>query len=311
MKPDFMKQGIIVSKTTLRRIAAFVLMVLASGSAVRAQFGGSPGDVVFYAVTANGSGAFQTVPITTTNTAAGLAAFHTTVLSTVPISLSLPFPLLRQVLYQTTNELFQVSTDAEGNVGLHRLFLVPTKLFSIAGVIDPPGPGSSDGLAGTYIAFPQGLDVTNDLVLEKLMFVTWPFLQVVTQRGSVGPPNLTGWQYLFTLPNAVTLPALLPWANMSTLYPTGSWLPGVDLKMIETDTTLGATIRMIRLRAGAKTPLFNCPGHTHLFVLQGSAQITPVGGATVTMNQNDYAYVPEGFTISLANPAAYTGPVSK
>jgi len=276
-----------------------------------AQFGGRHGDVVFFAVTANGSGDLQSVSPATANTASNLTNFKITSLDSVPISSAAPFGIHRQVFYEQPNELFEMNTDDENSVGAHRIFLVPTKLFFVAGVINPLG--NLVGNANTYISIPQDLDVTSDLSLETLQFLTWspknwPFIAMTSQRGPVGPPDIPGWLYLFEIPNAVAVPSLIPWTSVQALYPSGAWEDGFDTKLLEVDSSAGNTTRMLRLRPGAKTPTFRIPGHTHLYVLQGSATITPVGGSALAMKQNDYAFLPEGFTVSLANPQLFDAP---
>src|SRR5580692_8013103 len=91
-----------------------IVTLLVVASTAYAQFGGRAGDVVIYAVTYNGSGDFQTVLPTTTNTAENMAAFRVVDLNTVPFTGSDPFPLQRQVLYMTDKETFQIGTDFEG-----------------------------------------------------------------------------------------------------------------------------------------------------------------------------------------------------
>jgi hypothetical protein len=299
------------SQRSFLRCFFWIIATVVPCSTVFAQFGGRPGDVVIYAVTAKGNGDFQVVPPLTTNNLPSAANFRVTPLDSVPDAFSDPFPIVRKVLYEQPDELFQVSTDAEGNIGLHRTFLAPTKLFSIEGTINTIG--DLLGQPNNFIAFPQGLDVELDVVLARLMFVNWapthwPFLQVVTQRGPVGPPDLPGWVYLFQLPNAVKLPSLMAWVGLSEIYPSAGWQWGVDLKMLEIDPAVGSTIRQLRLRPGKQTPLFRIPGHTHLLVLQGGVTITPARSAPIVLKKYDYVYVPQQFAITLSNPIRYEGP---
>src|SRR5579864_7920312 len=249
-------------------------LVIALSTPAFAQFGGRPGDVVFYAVTANGSGDLQAISPTTTNTAPNLTSFQVTSLDSVPFSSSTPFTIKRQVFYEQPNELFEMNTDDENSVGAHRMFLIPTKLFFVAGVINPLG--NLVGNANTYISIPQSLDVTSDLSLETLQFLTWspknwPFIAMTSQRGPVGPPDTPGWLYLFEIPNAVMVPSLIPWTSVQALYPSGGWKAGFDSKLLDVDSSAGNTTRMLRLRPGVQTPPFRIPGHTHLYVLQGGA----------------------------------------
>jgi mannose-6-phosphate isomerase-like protein (cupin superfamily) len=309
-----MKQGIIVRQTRFARISILALTILALASVASAQYNGGPGDAVVYTVTYNGSANYQYPGLSATNTQANLAGFKKTVLSTVPVVGSDPFPLQRQVLFMNNQETFQIGTDTETTVGLHRLFVFPTKLIVINGV-NLPTPGGL-GEKNDFISFPLGLDVCCDVALETLTVATWfpgpwPFIVLTDHRGNLGPPDIPGFQYLFQIPNAVKLPALLPWTNMNTLYPNVGWQPGTDLRLLEADTTVGSTIREMRMRPGAKTPMLSTPGHNHMFILSGSVTITPAGGTPLVLNQNDYVYLPEGFSYTLSNPVAYSGPVSK
>jgi hypothetical protein len=295
-------------------VKRFVVLVAALATALSipafAQFGGRHGDVVFIAITANGSGDLQAVSLTTTNTASNLTNFKITSLDSVPISSAAPFGIKRQVFYEQSNELFEMNTDDENAVGAHRTFLVPTKLYFVAGVINPLA--NLDGNANTYISIPQNLDVTSDLSLETLKFLTWspknwPFIAMTSVRGPVGPPDVPGWLYLFLIPNAVIVPSLVPWTGLQLLYPGAGWQPGFDSKLLEVDPGAGNTTRMLRLRPGVQSPPFRIPGHTHLYVLQGGATITPAGGSPLTMRPNDYAFLPESFTVTLSNPQPYGG----
>jgi hypothetical protein len=293
-------------RMTLKYFVWIVAAVaLALSSPVFAQFGGKAGDVVIYAVTYNGSGDFQAVPPTTTNTAANQAAFRVVDLNTVPFTGSDPFPLQRQVLYMTDKETFQIGTDFEGTIGLHRLVLYNVKIYEFEGITNPSG--QLLGLPNTLIDFPLGLDLQDDLAVQTLKVVTWfpgpwPFIAVTDHPGPLVPPGLTGFQYLFTAPGLVKVCSLLSWQNMSVAYPGAGWQEGVDQKMLETDSSIGMTIRQIRLRPGTQTPPFRFGGHTHFFVLQGGVNITPAGGAASPMSKYFYAYLPESFTVTLANP---------
>jgi hypothetical protein len=287
-----------------------IVTLLVVASAAFAQFGGRAGDVVIYAVTYNGSGDFQTVLPTTTNTAENMAAFRVVDLNTVPFTGSDPFPLQRQVLYMTDKETFQIGTDFEGTIGLHRLVLYNVKIYEFEGITNPSG--QLLGLPNTLIDFPLGLDLQDDLAVQTLKVVTWfpgpwPFIAVTDHPGPLTPPGLTGFQYLFSAPGLVKVASLLSWQNLSVAYPGAGWQAGVDQKMLETDSSIGMTIRQIRVRPGTQTPPFRLGGHTHLFVLQGGVNITPAGGATSPMGKYFYAYLPENFTVTLANPEPLGG----
>ncbi len=298
-----------------KRQLSLLLFVVAVGlcqaPAARAQFGGRAGDVVLYALTAKGSGDFRVPPPGATNDARTLADFKVISLDAVPLSSGDPFPIQRQVLYEREDELFQVGTDPETTVGLHRIFVAPTKIFVFQGVNNPIR--NLLGNTTNYLAFPVGMDLEGDVALLSLKVITWvpqkwPFIVLTDRRGPLGPPDISGFEYFFQLPGAVTLPSLLPWTNMWRLYPGGGWPNGVDLKLLETDTRVGNTTRLIRIRPGKRTPVFRIPGHTHLFVLQGGGDISPAGSTTVSLKKNDYAFLPENFVITLSNPKSYAGP---
>src|SRR5436190_5849258 len=101
-----------------------------------AQFGGRAGDVVFYAVTYNGNGDFQTLAPGAANSAATIASVKVTHIADVPFVSSEPFPLQRKVFYMTPSETFQVGTDYENTIGLHRLNLFNVKILQIEGAIN-------------------------------------------------------------------------------------------------------------------------------------------------------------------------------
>ena len=85
------------------------------------------------------------------------------------------------------------------------------------------------------------------------------------------------------------------------------WPSGVDVKILDEDARVGNTSELIRLRPGKATPLFTFSSNTHLFVLEGSAQIQPGGGPQTALKLNWYAFVPKGFAISISNPRALLG----
>jgi len=295
-----------VSKNLFRAGIFFVLLLPA-----RAQFGGNAGDAILYAVTADGSGDFQAVAPFTENSPQSVAAFRVTSLASVPLLTSEPFPLFRQILYSTPTETFAAGIDIENTVGLHRLFLRPVKTLQISGMLNPVG--RIVGGANSFVSFPAGLDIDGDIAFETETVLVWfrgqwPFIVPTTQRGPLGSPDTSGFEYLFQTPGLVKFPALLPWSNMAGLFPGAGWKQGIDLKMLDVDAALGTMIRQLRLRPGIQTPTFRIPGHTHLFVLQGSVTITAAGLNTIALKQNDYAFLPANFAVTLANPKPYTGP---
>src|SRR5690242_3414069 len=97
----------LMGSAKLPRSSRFAATLFSATAILYGQFGGRPGDVVFYAVTYNGSGEFQTLPPGTTNGAATLATIKVTHMADVPYERSDPFPLFRQVMYMTPQETFQ------------------------------------------------------------------------------------------------------------------------------------------------------------------------------------------------------------
>jgi hypothetical protein len=289
-----------------RFIPVIAALAFALPPGALAQFGGRPGDVVIYAVTAKGSGDLQVLPPTTTNTTASTANFKFIRLATVPSVPSDPFTIHRQTLYEMPDETFMVGTDAEPGRGIHRLVLAPVKFMLKDGTLFVPGGLNNQA---TLVKFPVGVDVMGDVSLETTIIVfwapmPWPFLQPTDQPGPIVPPGLTGIQYLFTTPGAITILSLVSWANLLNVYPGVGWPEGVDQKLLDADAKAGDTIRLIRIRPGKTTPVFRAAGHTHMLVLSGNVTLTPAGSSAVAMQPDDYAYVPENFAITLTNPAS-------
>ncbi len=275
-----------------------------------AQYGGRPGDAVIYSVTAKGSAVFQVLPPGSTNNPQSAAQFRIVELNTVPMLRSDPFPILRQTLYEQPDETFLVGNDLETSRGIHRLVLAPVKFLLKDGSLSVPG-----GLANsaTFITFPPLIDVQGDISLEnsRIIFwvpMRWPFLMPTDTQGPAVPPGMTGIELLLRTPGLIKILSLLPWVNLWRVYPQGGWPNGVDWKVLDEDPLAGDTIRLVRIRSGRSTPLFRTAGHTHFFVLQGSVQMIPAGSSPVTLNQNYYAFLPENFAVTLANPKKYGGP---
>ena len=294
-----------------RYLLIISLFLLALSSAAFAQFGGGPGDAIIYALTYNGSGDFQAVTPGTVNNTQDISSFKVTSLDSVPYSSGDPFPLARQVFYATPKETFQVGTDFENTVGLHRVFVFPVKIFEFEGLTNPFG--SLLGFPNTLLSFPKGLDFEGDIALVTLKVITWfagpwPFIVLTDQASPMRPPNVSGYQYFFQLPGAVVLPSLTPWVPLAALYPGSGWTPGTAMRMLDQDPAIGDTIRQLKMAPGEQTPTFRIPGHTHLFVLQGNVMILPAGGSPYALKKYDYAFLPENFTVTLFNPQQQAGP---
>ncbi|HEY3132562.1 MAG TPA: hypothetical protein VGL91_24145 [Acidobacteriota bacterium] len=295
-----------------RKKFLLVLLFLAFAVTVAlGEFGGRPGDVVIYLITTKGQMDFQTVPPGTTNDAATTANFKTLDTSKVPVAPPDQFPLRRQVLYEQPDELFQIGVDEENSVGKHRLFVVPVKIFVESGSIRPTP--TTVGTSATYIIFPQGVDVENDIALETVKFLmwapkAWPFIAPTTSRGPAVPPGMTGFEFILSTPGLIRLPFFIPWTGMRLIYPSGGWADGVDLKAIDQDPAAGNTTAILRLRPGRRTPLFRIAGNTHFYVLQGSVQLTPANASPITLSRDFYAFIPKNFAFRVSNPKQFDGP---
>lgn len=278
-----------------------------------AQFGGHPGDVVLYALTAKGSGVFQVGP-TNPGVQVDASRFKTVDPETIPVEKVEPFPLFRRVLFEEDDALFELLTGQEGVPGLHRMWLAPVKVFDIDGIISPFSNLVST--ANTYISFPAGLDLVGDIEFQTLKLILWsphhsPIIAPTNERGSVGPPNISGFEYLFATPGLIKIPALMPWTGLRRLYPDAGWSDGVDLKLLDQDPVAGNTTRILRLHPAKSTPPFRILGDTHLFILQGSVNLTVNNSSTVSLRQGIYAFVPANLTIQVSNPKQYDGPGSQ
>jgi hypothetical protein len=217
-------------------------------------------------------------------------------------------------LYETPSETFQVGTDFENTVGLHRLNAYNVKILQIEGAINIVG--NLVGFPNTLISLPLGLDDGGDLSLQDVTIVTWfpgtwPFIVPTDKQGPYPCPlGTSSFACFITIPNAIQLPALMPWVSLASVYSAGKWAQGIDQKLLVGEPA-GVTIRQIRLRPGRQTPLIRSAGHTHLFVLQGSGTVAVAGGATLPMNKYDYTLIPENAAFTIADPVTYGGPVSR
>jgi mannose-6-phosphate isomerase-like protein (cupin superfamily) len=116
----------------------------------------------------------------------------------------------------------------------------------------------------------------------------------------VVPPGSNGIEFLLGRGSFL---GIIPWVSLRDLDPGGGWQRGIDTKVLDDDDDLGVTVQVIRLRPGRRTPLIRIPASTHLWILSGRAFITPAGEAPREMQQDIYAFVPNGFAFQLSNPA--------
>ena len=298
----------------MRRTLVLSIVAMSLGLAPTwAQFGGRENEVVLYTVSVKGNPNPVIVPAGTVNTQSGFQVKD-------------PFKELLEpfgsdfageffvTLHSEPSDNFRFIIQKEGIVTQHNTFQGPAKLMIIQGLdrLLIPGKEPIDLTAGLFAPFPQGVDFGPELPLMEANSFMWtpspvfPLLKPADPSfiSPITPPGFTGSEYVLQLGQFA---ALVPWLGFNDLYGAG-WPQGIDQRLFDTDTALGSSVRMIRLRPGRQTPPFVIRANTHLAVLQGSVQIKPANGAAVTLTPKMYAFIPNGFAISLANPVTYSGP---
>ncbi len=297
----------------MRSLVAIPLICLFAGGMALAQFGGREGDVIIYAVSAKGSGDPIVVPSRTVNSAAGFQVIDPLKQTPQPFGPDIPGEFF-VTLHSEASDSFRFVIQKEDILVPHNRFMGSGKVFIMQGIdrLLVPNREPIDLTAGLFAPFPQDVDFGPELpILEANSFV-WtaaPFFPLIaaapdTYAGPQVPRGTTGSEYVLTLGQFLGIIAFKGW---DLLYPNVGWPQGIDEKLIERDAAAGTTIRAIRIRAGRTTPPFIIRANTHLAVLSGSVQITPLNGATQTLTTRQYAFVPNGFAITLSNPKAYTG----
>ena len=312
--------GITVSAKRMRRL--HILMALLAGVGItsgvaNAQFGGRPGDTVLYVVTAKGSPDLKVVPASTPDTQAGYQTIDT--VNQTPVPFGPNFAGESYVtLHTEAGDSFRYIIQKEGIATQHNVFQAAGKLFIAEGVdrLLIPNKTPVDLTAGLYAPFPANVDFGPELPEIEAHSFLWtaaPFFPLLTPvdpnyLSPQDPPGLTGSEYVLKLG---TFDALIPWIGLNMTYPGQGWRQGIDFRTIEQDNAAGTTVRMLRLRPGRATPPFMVSGNTHIAVLQGSVIVKPTGGGTpVTLNKFGYAFLPNGYSVVLANPVVYAGPTS-
>ena len=297
----------------MRRTLFSVLAVCLAAPLMLAQFGGREDEVVIYMVSVKGNPNPVIVPSTTANTQTGFEVKD-------PLSMPLePFgPDFAGEFFVTLHteaaDSFRFIVQRERILTQHNTFAGPAKLMIIQGLdrLLIPNKEPVDLTAGLFAPFPQGVDFGPELPMMEANSFMWtpspvfPLLRPADPSfiSSLTPPGFTGSEYVLQLGQFV---ALIPWIGLNQIYGAG-WPQGIDQRLIEQDNSLGSTVRMIRLRPGRQTPTFVIRANTHLAVLQGSIDIVPANGTARTLTAKQYAFIPNGFAISLANPVTYSGP---
>jgi hypothetical protein len=152
--------------------------------------------------------------------------------------------------------------------------------------------------------------------VEESRYLLWtpaafapPYVAVPLEtKSNVGGPGLTGAELEAVLGVA---PFFVPWQNLRRRYPQDTWPDGLDVKVFDQDRLVGNTAMLIRLRPGKVTPLFIFTGDTHLFVLEGNAQLRPGSNVPVPFPLNSYTFVPKDFALRIANPRVFALPLQK
>jgi hypothetical protein len=293
----------------------FLILLLAGSPLVWAQFGGRDGDVVLYLVSAKGKQDFQAVSPSVTNTGGGFEVKDPFDQPMEPFGPDFPSES-RRLLHAEVENNFMLIVQKENIMSPHQQAQDYAKVLIIHGMLRlfPGDKPPIDAAAGFFAPFPATVDFgPNEALFEEwvLLWTPAPFFPVVRKvdpdyASPVDPPGLTGVEYVYSLG---TFTPLAPWKSLANRYPGDGWQDGIDLKLVEEDTNLGTTIQFLRMRPGRKTPPFRIPANTHLTVLSGSVELTPLNGITWVMKPFQYAFLPNSYAITLANPKQYNGPL--
>lgn len=302
-----------MSIKSIRGYFALPLLVALFAGLASAQFGGRDGDVIIYMVSAKGSGDPVVVPASTVNTATGFQTIDPLKQPLTPFGPDAPGEFF-VTLHSEANDSFRFIVQKEDILIPHVRFRAAGKVMIMQGIdrLIIPGKDPIDLTAGLFAPFPQDVDFGPELPILEANSFLWTAAPVFPlfisapddYRGPQVGAGSTGNEYVLSIGNFL---GIIPFKAWSKLYPTGNWPQGIDEKFIERDTVQGSTIRVLRIRGGRKTPPFLIRANTHLAVLSGSVQVAPVGGQPVTLTAKQYAFVPNGFAITLNNPKAYTG----
>jgi hypothetical protein len=283
---------------------------------VLAQFGGREGDAVVYLFTSKGSPDLQVVPFGAANTVSGFETKNPFLEPWQPFGPDFEAEFYI-TLHQEPDDAFRIIRQIEDIVIPHNVFLGPAKVLVAQGLdrLLIPGKAPVDLTAGLFAPFPEGVDFGPELPLFEAISFMWtpspffPLLEVADPdyTSPIVPPGLTGSEHVLGLGQFL---GILPWHSLRQLDPGGGWADGIDLKLVEEDLELGSTARILRVRAGRRTPPFRINANTHVVVLSGNPLIAPVDGAPVRLERFHYAFVPNGFAITLFNPKEFhfTGP---
>jgi hypothetical protein len=310
---------------SVRRSSVLVVSVLVAVAPVLAQYGGRVGDAVIYMVTAKGKPDMVTVPASTVNTATGFITEDPNDLFDEPFGPDFPGESRRK-MHAEDGDVFNLIVERENIESPYQYLQGPVKVMIAQGLLRlyPPNETPVDTPVGFYAPFPDTIDfgpnrpnLPGAILFWTNFSTSFPVAKVAPPgyHSPALPPNFTnGIDYLLSIGTFV---GIVPWDALSKVYPGSGWVQGIDRKLIEDDTNLGVRVQLFRLRPGRTTPYFKINANTHLWILNGSVNITPAGGPTTVIANSGctqpcagtvYSFVPPGFAIQISNPIAYTGP---
>jgi hypothetical protein len=289
------------------------LATLCFASVALAQFSGRPNDVVIYLFSVKGPAGFQTVSPSSAALFAGVEVKRMASLAKEEFGTDFEAEY-RQLYHKDTNDQLMLITQREWMESPHQRTIEAAKVMIVSGMLRlmPPGRAPVDAPVGFYAPFAAGIDFGPvKAVIEEQLLLWTPFNgfpNVVRAPDSyispLVPPGKIGLDVILEGGSFVQL---LPWFSLQRQQPTAGWQQGIDYRLVERDTNLNTTARILRIRPGRTTPLFRLDANTHMVVLSGSVRITPLNGATQVLDRLDYAWVPNGAPVVLANPAPYDG----
>jgi hypothetical protein len=298
------------ARFVFRGMSALVLLAGVIAPA-RAQFGGHPGDVVVYTVTSKGDQSYEQVPATYVNSPAVLSRFEHFYTFSKTGSPPLGFPMLNIIfLHKAPDDVFQMIVQDDVVPVPHHLYLTTFKIFVTQGMRRDFGYSTEqprDFTTAEYTTFLQDADLGPNQSMGGLLYVlgwthndlTPPLIATAPNvPGPAVPPGKTGTQLVV---DSAFIPGVNAWTPLRITYPSQVWQDGVDAKYMEADPVAGNTSTLLRLKPGRKTAAFRIHGDTHFYVLEGSTLLTPVGGAPIILNKDDYAFLPDGLAYTLTN----------
>jgi len=254
---------------------------------------------------------FQTVLSSTSNDSTTLSRFQTVDPSKMPDSPIPGFPVefsTQKTLHRESDDMFTVTTQYEKVIGPYRVFATNYKTFLLEGYARDTKTDNDFG-QGVGVTLKTNAGFGDDIALQTGKILFWAAVPIFP---IILPPDADRSGYLPQPGPAETfIAALIPWANMRRLYPTGRWPDGVDLKVMDKDAALNSTISLFRLRPGRRTPFFRIPASTHLYVLEGSVVLVVPGAGSFTLMTNQYAFIPHNLVLNLCNPKSYVGPLPR